>query len=77
MKLHQLALAAIVKADCAGNDNHLDCVTECSTDGDYAKVGRMLKPLYIGQGKSKSKKAKNDSSLRVLGVQGAWNREQR
>ena len=54
MKLHQLALAAIVKADCAGNDNHLDCVTECSTDGDYAKVGRMLKPLYIGQGKSKS-----------------------
>ena len=54
MKLHQLALAAIVKADCAGNNNHLECVTECSTDGDYAKLGRsIMKPLYIGQGKSK------------------------
>ena len=51
MKLHQLALAAIVKADCAGNNNHLECVTECSTDGDYAKLGRsIMKPLYIGQG---------------------------
>ena len=58
MKLHHLALAAVVKADCRGNDNPLECVTECSTESGYFKLGRgTLSPLYSGRGKSVNLKA--------------------